>query len=417
MDIIHAVNDLHEARPRLLAEPLRRAARLTPVRVVTGARQSGKSTLVQQLGLPEKRTYLTLDDTALLEQAQHAPEALLSRGERLTLDEVQRAPELLLAVKRAVDRERRGGRFLLTGSANLLLHRRVSESLTGRAIYFTLWPMTRREQLGLGTAGLWQQLFEADFGAWVRILERSSAEPEPWQELAQRGGFPTAALEMRDAPEDRALWMGGYISTYLERDLRELSAVSSLADFRRLMRAGALRLGQILNTAELGRDTGMPQATAYRNIGLLEASYLALRLPSFSVNRTKRLIKSPKLYWCDTGMALHLGGQPEPTGAHLENLVLLDLLAWAGSIPDGPQVSYWRTASGEEVDFVVEWKGKLLPIEVKSTAQPRVGDARALASFHAEYGKSALPGLLLHGGKETFRLTDGVLAAPWWRVL
>jgi predicted AAA+ superfamily ATPase len=216
---------------------------------------------------------------------------------------------------------------------------------------------------------------------------------------------------------ERTVWFDGYVRTYLERDLQELASIESLPDFRRLMRAACLRLGQLVNQAELGRDVALPQPTVHRWLNLLETSYLLVRLPAYAVNRTKRLIKSPKLYWGDTGVALHLAGGPEPGGAHLENVVLNDLLAWRDAQIERPEVGYWRTAAGEEVDLVVEAGGRLLPIEIKAGARPRLADAAHLRSFRAEYGKRARAGLLLHAGSALEWLAPDVLAAPWWRVL
>jgi hypothetical protein len=293
---------------------------------------------------------------------------------------------------------------------------RVSESLAGRAIHLTLWPLSRREQLGLGTAGAWSRLFAAKDRDWLDLLAAESAPEEDWRELALRGGYPTPAVELR-GPEERAQWFAGYARTYLERDLQDLSAVGSLVDFRRLMRMACLRLGSLVNQTEIARDAGLSQATVHRHLDLLETSYQLVRLPAYSVNRTKRLIKTPKLYWCDAGLALHLAGESEPRGAHLENLVLADLLAWRDSVVDAPDLLYWRTSGGDEVDLVVDWKGRLLPIEVKATSRPRLADARPLQIFREEYAGSARAGLLRHAGSELSWLADGVLAAPWWKVL
>ncbi len=232
----------------------------------------------------------------------------------------------------------------------------------------------------------------------------------------RRGGYPTPAHELQD-DEARSLWLAGYAQTYLERDLRDLSAVASIVDFRRLMRAACLRIGSLVNQTELGRDVGLSQATVHRHLDLLEVSYQLVRVPAYAVNRTKRLIKTPKLYWSDTALALHLAGETEPRGAHLENLVLADMLAWRGSLVDRPELLYWRTSGGEEVDFVVEWRGELLPIEVKATSRARLSDARSLQTFRSEYPSASRAGLLLHAGTETTWLADDVLAAPWWRVL
>jgi predicted AAA+ superfamily ATPase len=276
--------------------------------------------------------------------------------------------------------------------------------------------MTRREQLGLGAGGAWDELLDAKPQEWPDVLRAQSAPEESWKALAARGGFPTPALELRTAA-DRALWFDGYARTYLERDLQDLASIASLPDFRRFMRAVCLRLGQLVNQAEIGRDVSVPQPTVHRWMNLLETSCLLVRLPAYAVNRTKRLIKAPKAYWADTGLAMHLAQLEEPAGAHLENLVLHDLLAWRETRSETVELAYWRTASGAEVDLVVEVGSRLLPIEVKATAHPRLGDAAHLRAFRAEYGKRALPGLLLHTGPAIEWLGPDVLAAPWWKVM
>lgn len=410
MIIIHGM----KAIPRLVGPALTERLAVMPAVVVTGARQTGKSTLAEHL-VAGKRRYRSLDDLDVLGAARNDPEALVGGREPITLDEIQRAPELLTAVKRAIDRDRVPGRFLLTGSANLLLMRQVSESLAGRASYLTLWPMTRSEQRG-APGSAWDALLAADDGDWLDVLSARRSESEDWRALAMRGGFPTPALELRTSSE-RAIWFDGYVRTYLERDLQDLAAISSLPDFRRLMRASCLRLGQLLNQAELARDVGVPQPTVHRWLNLLETSYLLVRLPTYSVNRTKRLIKSPKLYWSDTGLALHLAGAESPAGAHLENLVLSDLLGWRDARQSRAELGYWRTAIGEEVDFVIESAGKLLPIEVKAAARPRLSDAAHLRTFRDEYGKKSRAALLLHTGTTLEWLAPGILAAPWWKVM
>jgi predicted AAA+ superfamily ATPase len=171
---------------------------------------------------------------------------------------------------------------------------------------------------------------------------------EDWRMLARRGGFPTPALELPTAAQ-RRIWFDGYVRTYLERDLQDLASISGLPDFRRLMRACCLRMGQLVNQTELGRDVALPQPTVHRWLNLLETSYLLVRLPAYAVNRTKRLIKAPKIYWGDTGIAMHLAEAEEPTGAHLENIVLHDLLAWRDARIERAELSYWRTSIGEEV--------------------------------------------------------------------
>lgn len=404
--------------PRLATATLEKAMAAMPVVVLMGARQTGKSTLVRSEPFLEDRPFLTLDDFSVRERATVTPEDFVRSAPRLIIDEVQRVPELLLAVKAAVDedRPRVRGRFLLTGSANLLLMRKVSETLAGRASYVNLWPMTRRERLGHGRAGLWSELSATPVSEWYDLVQGRDTAAADWRSEAKLGGFPTPAIELESA-DAREIWFDGYVRTYLERDLQSLASIDNLIDFRRLMRAACHRLGALVNQTELGRDTSIPRPTVQRYLNLLETSYQLVRLEPYSVNRTKRLIKSPKLYWADTGLALHLAGNLEPAGQHLENLLLNDLLAWRDSLIPRPEVLYWRTATNQEVDFVIEQDDHLLPIEVKATTRPSAADARHLIAFRDEYHDRILGALLLHGGEEVFWMSDRVLAAPWWRIL
>ena len=425
MTIIHGVNRSHVPfLPRLLTPVVEETLRQFPVVVLTGARQTGKSTLVQHLPSAGTRRYLTLDDLDLQARARHAPDVLLEEGGRLTLDEVQRAPDLLLAIKRAVDRQRRKGAFLLTGSANLLLMRKVSESLAGRAAYLTLLPMTEREKRGTPEPGPWGRLLEAESTKELaRGLERETRPAVDWTERALVGGYPPVVLA--DSAQERTRWFEGYVRTYLERDLQEIASISALADFRRVMGLAAARLGRILNQSELGRDAGLSQPTVHRYLNLLETSYQLVRIPAFSRSRTRRLVKSPKAYWGDTGLAgflLRLGDAAEVRrhaagGALLENMVLAQLLAWREVEARRPEVSYWRTAAGIEVDFVLEARGRLLPVEVKASARARPEEARALEMFLDEHPRAASVGLLLYGGKDVVPVSRRVLAAPVGAVL
>jgi uncharacterized protein len=385
--------------------------------VLSGARQTGKTTLVRSMAAFADRPYLTLDDFDLREQALRYPESVVARAPALVLDEVQRAQDLLIAVKKAVDEDpvRRPGRFVLTGSANLLMLERISESLAGRAVYVTLWPLTHRERRGLGQVGAWSQLLEVPFTAWRDALAAQPAAPEDWRQAVRLGGLPVPAHDL-ETDEERALWFSGYVQTYLERDLQALRAVENLADFRRLMRAACLRIGGLVNQAELGRDVGIVQPQVHRFLNLMEASYQAVRLPAYAVNRTRRLIKAPKLYWSDPALAMFLAGESEPRGAHLENLVLGDLLAWRDLEARRPEILYWRTTTDLEVDLVVETPQRLLPIEVKGASRVTTGDAKSLEAFLDEYPDRADGGLVLYGGTETFPLTRRVLATPWWQV-
>ena len=409
--------------PRTGAPLLAQALRTLRVVVVTGPRQAGKSTFVEHhadlAGLP----YLSLDAPQTLRRARENPEAFVRSEPRMIIDEVQREPDLILAIKSVVDRQRPvvRGQFVVTGSANLLMMKRIGDSLAGRAYYLKLWPMTRREQLGLGTTGIWDRFFEENVARWLDIVRAEHAPKDSWQRCCARGGFPEVAVgEGGLSAADRALWFDGYTTTYLERDLRDLAAVADLGDFQRLMQAAALRIGNLLNQSELGRDIKLPAMTVHRYLNLLETSYQIVRLEPYSVNRTKRLIKTPKLYWNDPALALHLGhtvGDAEPSGAHFENLVFCDLLAWRDMHVPRAAITYWRTAAGHEVDFVLERQRQLLGVEVKAGSHPTMQDVRGLRAFLEEYPRSARGAIVLHGGDEIYWLDEKIIAVPWWRVM
>lgn len=286
-------------RNRWLTRQLQAALKALPVVVLTGARQTGKTTLAQ--ALPQKRTFLSLDDLGILGQAQADPDSLLA-SRPVTLDEVQRAPELLLTVKRQVDRQRKAGDFLLTGSANLLLMGKVAESLAGRAVYLELPPFCPAEwQERPGGLKPLDLLFEPDFepGDWPE-------EAGDWQTWLLRGGFPSALSAPTE--EARKLWFTGYVQTYLERDLRQLSAVSSLPDFQRVMALTANRCARLLNQSDLARDAALPQPTVHRYLNLLETGCLLVRLGPYTTHPTTGLVKSKKALWSDCGLAAWLAG-------------------------------------------------------------------------------------------------------------
>ncbi len=417
MNIIHHVNRLSDPLPRTLAPAIATALRRFPVVVLTGARQTGKTTLVTTGPVAKGRTFRTLDDYDVFERALEQPDSLLGGVDRLTIDEVQRAPEILRAIKRDVDRSRAPGKFLLTGSANLLMMRRVSESLAGRAVYLTLWPMTEAEKVGRADSGPWSRWVEAPD---ARSLDTPKARSSPtdWRVAVLEGGYPVPALA--EDPAERAQWFDGYLRTYLERDLQDVASIASLADFRRLMRLAALRVGQMLNQSELARDAALAQATAHRYLNLLETSCQIVRLPAFATSRTKRLVKTPKLYWTDTGLAAHLAGlatgntrpADEVPGALLENLVLIQMLVWRETVVPRPEIYYWRTQGGLEVDFVIESGRRLLPIEVKASRRIRPADAAGLHAFLDEHPKTAPFGVLLYGGDEVVAMAERVVAIP-----
>jgi len=236
--------------------------------------------------------------------------------------------------------------------------------------------------------------------------------------LLARGFMPP--LLTLSGQEAATRWWEGYIATYLERDLRQISQIESLPDFDRLMRALALRNGQMLNQTEVARDIGLSQPSVHRYLNILEATYLLERLPAFARNRTKRLMKSPKIYWVDPGLAAHLCGHfdaeslaaSREVGGLFESLILLHLKALAQMLVPRPRFSYWRTITGKEVDLVVEHGRKLLAVEIKLTTAPRYQDAENLRVFLEEYPETEAA-LLVHSGAEVKRLHEKILAVPW----
>jgi len=388
-----------------------------PVVVVTGARQSGKSTLVRHVD--PRRSYFSLDDLDVLDQARRDPDSLL-KDPPLTLDEVQRAPELLLAIKRRVDTERIPGAYLLTGSAQFGLMRNVSDSLAGRAIYLDLGPFCPLEWEGVAHGeSLLDELFLEKLNPDSRWLLQDGHGD--WMDWLLSGGF-APALDIPET-EGRAIWFSGYVQTYLERDLRELSEVASLPDFQRLMRIAAQRTARLLNQAEIARDAGLAHATCHRYLNLLETGCQIERVQPYTADPTTALVKSPKLFWSDSGLAAWLAGihdrsgliQRADLGFWLEQAIAQTILAWQRIDPVRRRVSYWRTRGGDEVDFVLEEDQNCLGIEIKAGRRIGLHDIRGLRRF-VEAGRArgiSVRGVALYGGSEARPLGDSLSALPY----
>ena len=405
-------------RPRWFAKNLESALKVLPVTVVTGARQTGKTTLAKSLS--PSRAYFTLDDVGVLDQAERQPDSLL-RSRPVTLDEVQRTPPLLLAVKRAVDEERRAGDFLLTGSANLLLMHRVADTLAGRAIYLELPPFCPAEWQQRKTAlQPLDRLFAPDFD-----IREWPAETGDWPAWLLRGGYPPALAIASDS--DRSLWFSAYIQTYLERDLRQLSAVSSLPDFQRVMALAAHRTGRLLNQADVARDAALTHPTTHRYLNLLETGCLVTRIRPYATNPNVTLVKTPKLLWTDCGLAAALAGIKTPaeatarpdSGFWLEQALYQTLQTWRALDPLQRRLHFWRDRPGHEVDFVLEQNGKLVALEIKSGSTVTSSDASGIRAFRDSLNKTQIlvRSVVLHAGREGRPLDTGILALPWgWMV-
>lgn len=402
-------------KQRILTAKLELASRVMPVVAVTGARQTGKTTLVQSLqpDIP----YYTLDDLEIREQAQKSPETLLAERP-VTIDEVQRAPAIMSAIKRAVDKARKPGDFLLTGSANLLIMKGVSESLAGRAIYFDLPPFCPVEWLeNTDPLRPIDSLFESSFD----IRKDWPAGRGDFPRWLLKGGFPSAIEN--DSDKERAVWFAAYTQTYLERDLRQLSEVSNLADFQRLMRIAAQRTGRIINQADLARDAALSHPTAHRYLNLLETGCLLSRLTPYTSNLTTAMVKSPKLFWTDCGLAAWLAGisdkaslkKRDDLGSWLEQAVFQTLQVWKAADPDQRRIHFWRDKNKNEVDFILEQEGELVALELKTTESIRPSDAGGLQAFKKALKKKKVlkRAVVLHGGEHGRLLGEELIALPW----
>ena len=328
-------------------------------------------------------------------------------------DEVQYAPDLLPYVKEAIDSHRaRRGQYLLTGSQNLALTGQVTESLAGRAAMLQLMPLSFREAVGNPGAPLpWEPNSQAPGRALLHI-------PELWSNLL-RGGYPELIAE---PDRDIWLWHVSYIQTYLERDVRSLRQVGDLTSFQSFIRLLAARSGQLLNLADLSRDLGVAMNTAKAWLSILEATFQVIILRPYFANVGKRLVKTPKVYFTDPGLLCHLTGLRDPHhlasgpmgGVVFETAVLLEIVKTLVHRGERPQVYFWRTSTGSEVDILLETGGKLIPIEVKLSATPRPDMAAAIRTFRQDLGNQAGKGYLIHPGEVHLPLGPGVTAVPFY---
>lgn len=379
-----------------------------PVVVLSGMRQTGKSTLLERLPELSKRRYISFDDLNSLEAARLNPQGILTGKEPVTIDEAQKFPEILSVIKREVDKNRKPGRFILSGSANFLLLKNIAESLAGRAVYLTLYPFNRREILGLTKAKPALAYF-IEKG----IFPERKFKPLTGEEIIT-GGMPTVCLGQVKQPN---VWFRGYEQTYLERDIRSLSQVADLISFRHLLQLVSLRNAKVLNISELARDAKLTVMTTTRYLSLMEASFVLFRLYPYLGNRSSRLIKSPKIYISDTGLAAYLSGVTktdvhEPLrGALLENYVLQNLQSIISTHLPEARLGYWNIQGRFEVDFILEIGRQTVAIEVKYGSRIGQSDLTGLNAYLGS-AKNCLGGILTYNGTEIIKLKNRIWAVP-----
>jgi uncharacterized protein len=406
--------------PRNIATSLLESLQDTPVVLLVGARQTGKSTLVQSLSDVNASRYINLDDAALQTAAKDDPQGFLKGlTGRVIIDEIQRAPELFLAIKSEVDRNREPGRFLLTGSANVLLLPRLSESLVGRMEIHTLWGLSQGELNGV-KEGFISSLF-ADTFDLSKIPPSQSLNKQQAAEIITRGGYPESIR--RSAPR-RQGFFGGYITTLLQRDIRDLAEIEGLSELPTLLSLLAARTSNLVNYSELSRSSALAQTTLKRYLRLFEASYLTTILPAWASNYSKRLVKSGKLVMCDTGLASFLIASDAIEtsslfGSLLESFVVMELQKQLGWSRIKPRLFHYRTHSGGEVDIVLERGQELVAIEVKAKVSLNNKDIAGLKAFAEDSGKRLKRGVILYLGDESVPFSDKLIALPLsslWQV-
>lgn len=390
----------------------------TPVVLLNGSRQVGKSTFVKSL-LRDTHQYITLDDPTTLSSIKKDPTLFLQGLESpVIIDEIQRAPEIFLPLKKNVDDTKRFGYFVLTGSANVLSLPRLGDSLAGRMEIHTLWPLSYGEMHGVK-----EDFVSFLFGENLKLpgdeVQPSNLSLSDTVELMCRGGYPESVR--RETEKRRQRWFSSYITMVLEKDVRDLSNIEGLSELPNLMQLMANRVGTLLNTSEVSRSLRLPNTTLKRYLSLLENLFLLVIIPPWAKNATKRLVKSPKIYLNDTGLLLHLTGHDNSRlledknflGHVFENFIVLELLkqmTWSEKLC---RMYHYRTHSGQEVDVVIEAQdSQIVAIEIKLANTVTSKDFSGIIALEEETGSRFHRGIVLYLGQSVIPFGPNKHAVP-----
>ncbi len=389
-----------------------RAVKEFPVTVLTGPRQSGKTTLLKRLFGGQYR-YVSLEAPDVRMAATGDPRGFMGiYPPPVIFDEAQYVPELLPYIKEKIDAAReKPGQYIITGSQNLLLLARVTESLAGRAAILRLLPLTWREAEGRPQKPLpWER-------TGAEAAETQVSTQTLWHRFL-RGGYPELVAHPK---RDAYLWHSAYVQTYLERDVRTLRQIGDLTQFQSFLRALASRSAQLLQLSDLSRDLGVAVNTTRAWLSVLEATHQVMVLRPYFANVGKRLVKTPKVYFTDVGTLCYLAGLKDPAhaasgpmgGAILETAVITEIYKTLVHRGTDPQMYFWRTSSGTEVDALIESDQRLVPIEIKLSSTPRPAMASGIKAFLDDFRDRAAPGYVVHTGDIRLPMGAGVTALPF----